>query len=202
MPSPDLAAALTWTYVRPHQRFVYCVGLSSVHRVLPCGVGSCGVYVSPLPVSWRVLPALLREKCWRKPFTFPRLLMGFRRSFQSMKVCLSVFECCHAVVIRVGGAGEAAGAPRSLLFALEMCVLLWRKAMQKLRPLMNSLKQACGYDRSWAPAVHQLLHKILATVSLHTRPLQKLFCPCCTSHKNRVLFGHYYNNDTLVCKRT
>ena len=73
--------------------------------------------------------------------------------------------------------------------------------MQKLKPLMNSLKQACGHDRAWAPAVHRLLFQILSTVSRHTRPNHKLFCPCCTSLKNRELFGHYYNTTKLVCKR-
>lgn len=75
------------------------------------------------------------------------------------------------------------------------------EAMAKFHPLITSLKKACGYDRTWAPAVHQLLSHVLSTVLRHTRPNQKLFCPCCTSQKNRELFGHYYNTDTLVCKR-
>lgn len=75
------------------------------------------------------------------------------------------------------------------------------EAMQKLQPLMTSLKQACGLDRTWAPAVHRLLHVMMSTISLHTHPGAKLFCPCCTQHKNRDLFGHYYNTSTLVCKR-
>lgn len=118
-------------------------------------------------------------------------------------------------VATAAGSGDLAGAGSSptpsQVLAKSLCMssvpdglpplLPEHEAMAKLRPLMASLKQACGHDRSWAPAVHQLLHHILSTVSRHTRPNQKLFCPCCTSQKNRELFGHYYNNHTLVCKR-
>ena len=133
-------------------------------------------------VLWRVLGSLLR--CWTPHHVSACLPMA-----AAGLLCPTCCGCCAVVVD--GGCDTYAKltCPR---FA----------AMAKFHPLITSLKKACGYDRTWAPAVHQLLSHVLSTVLRHTRPNQKLFCPCCTSQKNRELFGHYYNTDTLVCKRT